>query len=172
MQIVGSKTNWVFLKRGAAGISYGLGGMSSSSSPPPSFALLSMNLISRNHSKASSKEFSRGKHGREHDKIETLEDALKMFDEMLRIRPLPSVVCFNQLLGQIAKMKHYSVVISRYKQMGLRGIPTNVYTLNIMIDCFCHLNSMGFSSSMLGKLNKSGYEPDTATLKKQKLGKL
>ncbi|EXB60672.1 hypothetical protein L484_016026 [Morus notabilis] len=54
MQRVGSKTNWVFLKRAAAGISYGLGGMSSSSSPPLSFALLSMNLISQNHSKASS----------------------------------------------------------------------------------------------------------------------
>ena len=82
MQRVGSKTNWVFLKRGATAISYGLGGMSSSSFPsPPSFAMLSMNLISQNHSKASLKEFSRSKHGRKH--------ALKMFDEMLRICPLP-----------------------------------------------------------------------------------
>ncbi|XP_068309631.1 pentatricopeptide repeat-containing protein At1g62680, mitochondrial-like [Pyrus communis] len=41
-------------------------------------------------------------------KASNLEDALHVFDEMLQMRPLPSVVLFNQIMGQVAKLKHYS----------------------------------------------------------------
>ena len=57
--------------------------------------------------------------------VNTLEDALTLFNRMLRMRPLPSVVSFNQLLGKVAKMKHYSAVISSYSQISLVGIVPN-----------------------------------------------
>ena len=80
------------------------------------------------------------------------------------MRPLPSIVRFSQLLTQITKMKHYSLVISLDKQMGLVGIKPDVYTLSIVINCFCHLNCMGFGMSVLGKFIKLGCEPSTVTM--------
>ncbi|PRQ33846.1 hypothetical protein RchiOBHm_Chr5g0062161 [Rosa chinensis] len=53
-------------------------------------------------------------------KVSNVKDAFKLFDEMLQRRPLPSIVRFNQMLGQLVKMKHCFEVIGLYKQMGLR----------------------------------------------------
>ena len=116
------------------------------------------------HSKLSSDEVYRIKHGRNYNEIGNLDEALSLFHGLLRARPLPSVVRFTRLLGQIVKMKHYYVVISLFNQMGLRRIPTNDYTLSIVISCFCHLNHMGFSLSVSRKFFKSGYEPTTMTM--------
>lgn len=61
-------------------------------------------------------------------------------------------------------MKHYSDVISLYKQMGLGGIKDDHFTLSIMINCFCHFNQTHSNLSVLGKFVKSGNEPNTVTL--------
>ncbi|KAL6272062.1 hypothetical protein ACE6H2_022754 [Prunus campanulata] len=95
--------------------------------------------------------------------ITNLEDALNLFNSMLQTRPLPLIVDFNSLLGQVAKLKHYSAAISLCKQMDLLPIVPNVCTLNIMINCCCHLGQMGGSLSVLAKLFKFGFEPDVAT---------
>ncbi|BBH06988.1 ATP-binding protein, partial [Prunus dulcis] len=73
----------------------------------------------------------------------TVEDAFNVFDRMLQMRPPPSVVRFNQILGQVAKLKRYSAFISLYNQMDVSGIGPDVYTLNILINCYCHLNQNG-----------------------------
>ncbi|PQM32603.1 pentatricopeptide repeat-containing protein [Prunus yedoensis var. nudiflora] len=96
-------------------------------------------------------------------KITTVDDAFNVFDRMLQMRPPPSVVRFNQILGQVAKLKHYSAVISLHNQMDVSGIGPNAYTLNILINCCCHLNQMGFSLSVLGKFFKLGLELDVCT---------
>ncbi|CAN6559687.1 unnamed protein product [Malus baccata var. baccata] len=54
----------------------------------------------------------------------------------------------------LAKLKHYSAVISLNDQMGLLGIGPDAYTLNIIINCFSQLNQMGFGLSVLGKFFK------------------
>ena len=49
---------------------------------------------------------------RDHCKSRTFKDldhALGLFDTMLHMHPLPSIVDFTKLLGAIARMKHYSV---------------------------------------------------------------
>ena len=66
--------------------------------------------------------------------------ALDLFDTMLHMRPLPSIDNFTHILGAIARMKHYPVVISLIKRIESSGISPDVYTLNILINCFCHLN--------------------------------
>ena len=44
--------------------------------------------------------------------FKNLDHALGLFDSMLHMHPLPSIVDFTQLLGAIARMKHYSIVIT------------------------------------------------------------
>jgi hypothetical protein len=51
-----------------------------------------------------------------------VDDALCVFDRMLHMHPLPSIVDFNQLLTAIARMKHHSTVISLIKEVELPGI--------------------------------------------------
>ncbi len=93
-----------------------------------------------------------------------LDDALPLFDTMLHMRPLPSIVDFTQLLGAIVRMKHYSEVITLIRQMESVGISLNVYTLNVLINCFCHLNRVDFGFSVLARILKLGYQPDCITL--------
>ena len=96
--------------------------------------------------------------------IGNINDALILFDKMLQRRPMPSIMCFNQLLGVIAIMNHYSTVISLSKQMGMLGIMPDVSTLSIMINCFIQLNQMGCGFSVFGKLLKLGFEPNAKTM--------
>ncbi|KAL6211957.1 hypothetical protein ACLB2K_017180 [Fragaria x ananassa] len=92
-----------------------------------------------------------------------VEDDLKVFDEMLHSPPLPPVTPFNQILGQLVRLKHYSAVMPLFKQMLLCRIVPNECTLSIIINCYCHLNRMGFGLSVLGKFFKLGLQPDVIT---------
>ena len=65
-----------------------------------------------------------------------LDHVLPLFDTMLHMRPLPSIVDFTQLLGAIVRMKHYTVVITLIRQMESVGISLDVYTLTVLINCF------------------------------------
>ena len=93
-----------------------------------------------------------------------LDHALHLFDTMLHMRPLPSIMDFTQLLGAIARMKHYSEVITLIKKMESVGISSNVYTLSVLINCFCHLNRVDFGFSVLARILKLGYQPNRITL--------
>ncbi|TQD90872.1 hypothetical protein C1H46_023551 [Malus baccata] len=86
-----------------------------------------------------------------------------MFDEMLQMRPLPSVVRFNQIMGQVAKLKPYSAVVALYNRMSMSGIRPDVYSLTIIINCLCRLNTLINGLSVLGKFFKLGFEPNVAT---------
>jgi pentatricopeptide repeat protein len=86
-----------------------------------------------------------------------LDDALGVFDRMLHMHPLPSIVDFNRLLTAIARMKHHSTMISLIKEMELLGIAPNVYILGVLINCFCHLNRVDFGFSILAKILKLGF---------------
>ncbi|CAN6559651.1 unnamed protein product [Malus baccata var. baccata] len=70
---------------------------------------------------------------------------------------------FQSNHGSSAKLKRYSAVLSFNNRMGLSGIRPDVYTLNIIINCFFHLNQMGFGLSVLGKFFKLGFEPNEMT---------
>ena len=83
---------------------------------------------------------------------------------MLHMHPLPFIVDFTQLLGGIARMKHYSVVITLIREMESLGIVPNVYTLSVLINCFWHLNRVDFGFSVLARILKLGYQPNRITL--------
>ena len=44
--------------------------------------------------------------------LKNVDCALDLFDRMLHLHPLPSIDDFNHMLGAIARMKHYSVVVT------------------------------------------------------------
>ncbi|XP_059629779.1 pentatricopeptide repeat-containing protein At1g62914, mitochondrial-like [Cornus florida] len=92
-----------------------------------------------------------------------LKDALNSFNRMVRTRPLPFIIEFNQLLGFITIMKHYSIVVSLYKEMRVLCISIDDYTMTIVINCYCHLNRVDFGFATLGDLFKRGHVPNVTT---------
>ena len=90
--------------------------------------------------------------------------ALDLFDTMLHMRPLPSILDFTLLLNAIARMKQCSLVITLIKQIESFGIFPDLYTLTILINCFCHLNHLDFGFSVLATILKLGYHPNSVTL--------
>ena len=54
--------------------------------------------------------------------LRNVDHALDLFDTMLHLHPLPSIVDFNHLLAAIPRMKHYTLPISLIKRMELFGI--------------------------------------------------
>ncbi|KAK2967918.1 hypothetical protein RJ640_010528 [Escallonia rubra] len=95
--------------------------------------------------------------------INKLQDALFLFHEMLRLRPLPSTIQFTRLLTAVTKMKHYSAFIYLYKEMGVLGITLDEYTLNIAISCFAHLSRVDCGFAILGSFFRRGILPDVVT---------
>ncbi|KAF8104830.1 hypothetical protein N665_0166s0016 [Sinapis alba] len=91
------------------------------------------------------------------------DDAVELFQSMIRSRPLPTIIDFGRLFSAVAKTKQYDLVLSLCKQMELQGIVHNIYSLSIVINCFCRCRKLGLSFSVLGKMLKLGYEPNTIT---------
>ena len=91
------------------------------------------------------------------------DDAISIFQSMIRSRPLPTVIDFTRLFSAVAKTKWYDLVLGLVKQMELNGISCDIYTLSIVINCFCRCRELGFAFSVFGKMLKLGYEPDTIT---------
>ncbi|VVA93637.1 unnamed protein product [Arabis nemorensis] len=92
-----------------------------------------------------------------------LDDAIDLLSEMVKSRPLPSIIEFSKLMSAIAKMKKYDVVISMGEQMQMLGISHSLYTYSILINCFCRQSQLSLALAVLGKMMKLGYEPSLVT---------
>ena len=102
----------------------------------------------------------KGKHQFQFDKI---DEALTLFNQMIHSHPRPSIVEFTQLLSSIVRMKHYVTAVFLIRQMELLGIQHNVYTLTILVNCFCRLHYVGFGFSVLAKMFKLSLQPNVIT---------
>ena len=91
------------------------------------------------------------------------DDAVALFQSMIQSRPLPTGIDFNRLFSGIARTKQYDLVLALCNQMELNGISHDLYTLSIVINCFCRCRKLGFAFSAMGKIFKLGYEPNTIT---------
>ncbi|XP_042007633.1 pentatricopeptide repeat-containing protein At5g16640, mitochondrial-like [Salvia splendens] len=91
------------------------------------------------------------------------DDAIALFDRMLRTLPLPSVFAFNKLLTSVVKKERYFVALYLFDEMLQRDVPENLCTLNIAIDCYSRLKRPELGFSILGSVLKRGYEPDVVT---------
>ncbi|MFS7958375.1 putative tetratricopeptide-like helical domain superfamily [Helianthus anomalus] len=92
-----------------------------------------------------------------------VDDALQLFDEMLQRQPPPNIIQFNQLITLVVKMKHYSTALSLFKQMRLMGVPSDLYTMTISINCHCRLNQVTYGFALLATIFKQGHPPSLAT---------
>jgi pentatricopeptide repeat protein len=82
------------------------------------------------------------------------------------LHPFPSIVDFTQLLGMMVKMKYYSEVITLIEKLeSLRPkIYPDVYTMSVLINCFCHLNRVQYGFLVLARMVKLDYQPSQVTL--------
>ncbi|KAG8646598.1 hypothetical protein MANES_09G016612v8 [Manihot esculenta] len=88
-----------------------------------------------------------------------LDDAIASFNHVIHMHPLPSRAQFSRFLSALVKMKQYHTVFSMSKTIELVGISHDVYSLNILINCFCRLHLVDFGFSVFGKMFKFGLEP-------------
>ncbi|TYI84818.1 hypothetical protein E1A91_D05G392500v1 [Gossypium mustelinum] len=85
------------------------------------------------------------------------------FENMIGRYPVPSILEFTKLFAAIVRMKHYAIVVSMCSQMELLGVSHDVYSMSILINCFCQLDRIDFGLSILGKMLKLGVEPSAVT---------
>ncbi|XP_027177862.1 putative pentatricopeptide repeat-containing protein At1g12700, mitochondrial [Coffea eugenioides] len=96
--------------------------------------------------------------------VDSLHDALSLYRQMVRMRPLPCVIQFNQLLDRIVKMKnHYVSAISLFRDMCVKGIPVREATLNVVINCYCLLGRVDLGFPVLAAFLKRGLVPNVVT---------
>jgi pentatricopeptide repeat protein len=94
-----------------------------------------------------------------------VRNVVSSFHRMLQMGHTPSIVEFNKILTSLVKSKtHYSTVLSLSRQMEFKGIKPDLFTLSILINCYCHLGQMNFSFSIFAKILKMGYHPHIITL--------
>ncbi|MFQ6641203.1 hypothetical protein Gotur_014993, partial [Gossypium turneri] len=104
----------------------------------------------------------RGK-GKKDYRFDSVDDALILFNKMIDKYPKPSIVEFTKLFAAIVRMKHYAIVVPMCSQMEFFGVSHNVYSMSILINCFCQLGRIDFGFSVLGKMLKLGVEPSAVT---------
>ncbi|GFP95765.1 pentatricopeptide repeat-containing protein at1g62910 [Phtheirospermum japonicum] len=94
--------------------------------------------------------------------VKGLNDALCLYDDMSRMRPLPGVIQFNQLLSRVVDLKEYSAATYLFKDIYELGISVSGITTNIAINSYCVLGRVDYGFSILGWFFKHGCVPDRA----------
>ncbi|KAG8372106.1 hypothetical protein BUALT_Bualt12G0032000 [Buddleja alternifolia] len=97
------------------------------------------------------------------DNVNGPDDALSIYKMMIKMKPLPSIRPFNSPLSRIVKLKDYSVSVYIFKDISNLGVPVNIYTLNMVINCSCNSHRVNFEFSMLGVFFKLDHMPDEST---------
>uniref|UniRef100_A0A803KN41 Pentatricopeptide repeat-containing protein n=1 Tax=Chenopodium quinoa TaxID=63459 RepID=A0A803KN41_CHEQI len=86
-----------------------------------------------------------------------------LFHQLTSLRPLPSVIVFNQLFTAISKLKWlhpHSTIISLSRHLELLGVRPDMHSIGILANSYCHLGGIDIGFSLLGKRLKLGYPPD------------
>ncbi|CAI0428808.1 unnamed protein product [Linum tenue] len=92
--------------------------------------------------------------------LASVDDAMDSFNRMLCMNPRPSIVKFGQLLSSLLRVNAFQAALYVSKQMELVGIPHDLYTLSMLIRCFCKLGRVDFAYSVLSKALKLGLQFD------------
>ncbi|KAL4375028.1 hypothetical protein AHAS_Ahas05G0240800 [Arachis hypogaea] len=95
---------------------------------------------------------------------QSLDEAVDSFTRMLSMRRPPSIIQFTKILGSLAKTNHFPTAISLFQQLQARGIAPNLFTLSILINCCCGMGCVMLAFSVLAKIFRMGFQPDTVTL--------
>ncbi|XP_055829549.1 putative pentatricopeptide repeat-containing protein At1g12700, mitochondrial [Solanum dulcamara] len=93
--------------------------------------------ISHSYSSPSRTTKVKGKVGLNNSNFECLDDAVTLFNQMVTMKHLPSVVDISKLFKNMISMEYYSAVLSLFGEMQKLGIPISVFILNIVINSYC-----------------------------------
>ncbi|XP_028756689.1 pentatricopeptide repeat-containing protein At1g63080, mitochondrial-like [Neltuma alba] len=94
----------------------------------------------------------------------SLRDSVASFNRLLSMTPPPSIIEIDKILGSLAKTNHSTTAISLYAQAELKGFKPSFVTLNILINCYCHVGDITSAFSSSGKDFKRGHRPDMVTM--------
>ncbi|KNA06219.1 hypothetical protein SOVF_183070 isoform B, partial [Spinacia oleracea] len=95
-----------------------------------------------------------------------LNHPISLFRQLIYLRPLPSVIDFNQLFTSMLKLKNlkpHLTIISFSSNLELSGVRPDRYSMGILANCYCHLGRIDFGFSLMGKSLKLGYPPNCIT---------
>ncbi|KAL4374954.1 hypothetical protein AHAS_Ahas05G0233400 [Arachis hypogaea] len=77
------------------------------------------------------------------------------------MRPPPSINSFNMILGALAKSNDFPTAILLVQKLQDRGIASDLFTLNTLINCCSSMGPMKLAFFVLAKILRMGYQPDT-----------
>ncbi|PWA83043.1 AB hydrolase 4 family [Artemisia annua] len=80
--------------------------------------------------------------------------------EMLRRKPMPSIVDFNNEIVELSRKGHYLKATESFRKMNMAGVKMSEHTISIVTNCFGKLKLMDQGLSLLGHSIKSGLEID------------
>lgn len=92
-----------------------------------------------------------------------IDDAISLFFQLKSLYPPPSLVVFTQLFNAMMKMKPsppYSAVLSLSRELHLSIHRPDLYTLTIIVNCFCRLGNVALAFSTLAIVFKLGHQAD------------
>ncbi|CAO2822301.1 unnamed protein product [Amaranthus hypochondriacus] len=95
-----------------------------------------------------------------------IDDALYLFRQLQSLHPPPSIIDFNLLFTTMLKMKPFppfSTVISLSRELYLSEIRPDLFSLNILANCFCRLGYVDYGFSILAIIIKLGHEANMVT---------
>ncbi|XP_057774816.1 pentatricopeptide repeat-containing protein At1g12620-like [Salvia miltiorrhiza] len=120
-------------------------------------------IISPPFSLFSSKAFQRKRSRIDFSCVKELDDAIELFQKMKSMLLEPSVLVYNKLMSVSVKIEQYSFALYVLDEMLRVGVPVNVYTMSIAVNCCCILKDTCSSFAIMGFFCKSGCEPNVAT---------
>ncbi|KAK9705376.1 hypothetical protein RND81_07G052000 [Saponaria officinalis] len=85
---------------------------------------------------------------------------LSIFHQLCCLRPLPSIILFNQLFTAMCKIRPhppFSTVVTFSHQLELSGLRPDRHLIGIVANCYCRLGRVDFGFSLLGRHLKLGY---------------
>ncbi|KAK1567267.1 hypothetical protein Q3G72_010091 [Acer saccharum] len=88
-----------------------------------------------------------------------LDEAFYVFDYMIHMQPTPPMSSFNILFTALLKNKHYGDVISLHKRLNSAGLVPDLFTSNILINCFCKMSRVANCFVVFGSLLRKGINP-------------
>ncbi|WJX71752.1 hypothetical protein P8452_55709 [Trifolium repens] len=95
---------------------------------------------------------------------QNITNLVSSFNQLLHQNPTPPIIQFGNILGSLAKLNHYSTVVSLHQLMEFNGISSNLVTSNILINCFSQLGQISLSFSVFANILKKGFQPNVITL--------
>lgn len=91
------------------------------------------------------------------------ENLISRFNRLTNQIPTPPISQFGRILASLALSNRYSIALSFHQKLHFKGIKPDLFTYNVLINCFSQLGHTHFAFSLFANILKRGYHPDIVT---------